>query len=208
MKNVVFWDVALFRSCVNRRFGRTYLTGGSVCSHLLMLVHRSRIFLPWRWKRYIPPKRRLTQDLHIATSQKTTFLIAVSVYLQVTCWQPTLRTGGNRGKLITETGIQALRRCLSFRGKLATAWHVKDEKLLPTSDRKLFLFVRKLPCHVNKSQSERHSYIGKASPSAEMHLPAGAFASSNDWYTNNQHKHTEYLIITGHVLQHSLWTSK
>jgi hypothetical protein len=25
MKNVVFWDVALCRSCVNRRFGGTYL---------------------------------------------------------------------------------------------------------------------------------------------------------------------------------------
>jgi hypothetical protein len=140
MKNVVYWDVALCRSCVNRRFGGTYrlhlqgrkirelqvtadwatrifphpaythpsatccwpspqtphlsplccipmwhtvplslflyswlfLTDGSVCSHLLTLVHRSRIFLPWRWRRYVPPKRRLTQDLHSATSQKTT----------------------------------------------------------------------------------------------------------------------------------------
>jgi hypothetical protein len=50
-----------------------FWTGDSVCSHLLMLVHRSRIFLPWRWRRYVPPKRRLTQDLHSATSQKTTF---------------------------------------------------------------------------------------------------------------------------------------
>jgi hypothetical protein len=48
-------------------------TGGSVCSHLLTLAHRSRIFLPWRWRRYVAPKRRLTQDLHSATSQKTTF---------------------------------------------------------------------------------------------------------------------------------------
>jgi hypothetical protein len=34
------------------------------CSHLLTLVPRSRIFLPWRWRRYVPPKRRFTQDLH------------------------------------------------------------------------------------------------------------------------------------------------
>jgi hypothetical protein len=51
-----------------------FLTGGSVCSHLLTLVPRSRILLPWRWRRYVPPKRLLTQDLHSATSQKTTFL--------------------------------------------------------------------------------------------------------------------------------------
>jgi hypothetical protein len=56
-----------------------FLTGGSVCSHLLTLVHRSRIFLPWRWRRYVPPKRRLTQDLHSATSQKTTFFIVTAV---------------------------------------------------------------------------------------------------------------------------------
>jgi hypothetical protein len=54
-------------------------TGGSVCSHLLTLVHRSRIFLPWRWRRYVPPKRRLTQDLHSATSKKTAFFIVTAV---------------------------------------------------------------------------------------------------------------------------------
>jgi hypothetical protein len=29
--------------------------------------------LPWRWRRYVPPKRRLTAFLHGATSQKTAF---------------------------------------------------------------------------------------------------------------------------------------
>jgi hypothetical protein len=41
----------------NRRFGGTYrlhLQG----SHLLTLVPRSRIFLLWRWRRYIPPNHR------------------------------------------------------------------------------------------------------------------------------------------------------
>jgi hypothetical protein len=33
-----------------------------VCSHLLTLVPRSPIFLPWRWRRYVPPKRRFEQD--------------------------------------------------------------------------------------------------------------------------------------------------
>jgi hypothetical protein len=43
------------------------------CRFLLTLVPRPRIFLPWRWRRYVPPKRRFAQDLHGATSQKAEF---------------------------------------------------------------------------------------------------------------------------------------
>jgi hypothetical protein len=50
-----------------------------VCSHLLTLVLHSWIFLPWRWRRYFPPKHRFTQDLHGATSQKTAFFIVTAV---------------------------------------------------------------------------------------------------------------------------------
>jgi hypothetical protein len=50
-----------------------------VCSHLLTLVPRLRIILPWRWRRYFPPKRRFTKDLHGATSQKTAFFIVTAV---------------------------------------------------------------------------------------------------------------------------------
>jgi hypothetical protein len=39
--------------------------GDSVCSHLLTLVPCLRIFLPWRWRQYVPPKCQFTQDLHI-----------------------------------------------------------------------------------------------------------------------------------------------
>jgi hypothetical protein len=79
MKNVVFWDVALCRSCINGRFG------GKRIAYIFMVEKSvskepvraggcsSRIFLPWRWRRYVPPKRRLTQDLHSATSQNMTF---------------------------------------------------------------------------------------------------------------------------------------
>jgi hypothetical protein len=45
----------------------------ALCSHQPTLVPHSRIFLPWRWRRYVPPKRRFTQDVHRATSQKTAF---------------------------------------------------------------------------------------------------------------------------------------
>jgi hypothetical protein len=41
---------------------------------LLTLVPRSRISLPWSWRPCAPPKRRFTQDLHGAQSQKTAFI--------------------------------------------------------------------------------------------------------------------------------------
>jgi hypothetical protein len=46
---------------------------------MLTLVPRSRIFLPWRWRRYVPPKRRFTQYLHGTTSQKTELFIVYSL---------------------------------------------------------------------------------------------------------------------------------
>jgi hypothetical protein len=41
---------------------------------LSLLVPPSQFFLPCRWRRYVSPKRLVTQDLHGATSQKTAFL--------------------------------------------------------------------------------------------------------------------------------------
>jgi hypothetical protein len=81
MKNAFFWDVAPCRFCVNRRFGGSYclhLQGRRISewginvfhSHRNTLAPRSRVFLPWRWRRYVLAKRLFTQDLHGATSQK------------------------------------------------------------------------------------------------------------------------------------------
>jgi hypothetical protein len=53
------------------RQGRVW--GAVVCCHLLTLVPRSRIFVPWRWRR-----RRFTQHLNGATSQKMAFFIATA----------------------------------------------------------------------------------------------------------------------------------
>jgi hypothetical protein len=66
--NAVFWDVAPHRSCTNRRFGGTYHL------HLQSIKIRKR----GKWRRYVPPKRRITQDLHGATSQKTKFFVGTS----------------------------------------------------------------------------------------------------------------------------------
>jgi hypothetical protein len=84
MKNAVLWDVAPFSSCVDRRIVsifrvEKYLSeepawaGGYRLNYLLMLVPRSRIFLPRRWRRYVLPKSRFTQELNSPTSQKTIF---------------------------------------------------------------------------------------------------------------------------------------
>jgi hypothetical protein len=70
MKNVVFWDVVLCRSCVNRRFGGTYRL------HLQGRKIRERRTSVARC-----PKRRLTEDLHSATSQKTTFFNSYLIYI-------------------------------------------------------------------------------------------------------------------------------
>jgi hypothetical protein len=58
---------------------QSYSTHVSVRNHFLVLVVRSRIFLPWRLWRYVPPKRRFTQNLNVATSQKTAFFIVNAV---------------------------------------------------------------------------------------------------------------------------------
>jgi hypothetical protein len=41
--------------------GRT-VENATDCSRLLTLVPCSRIFLPWTWRRNVPPKRRFAQD--------------------------------------------------------------------------------------------------------------------------------------------------
>jgi hypothetical protein len=51
------------------------------------MVPRSRIFLlPWRWRRYVPPKRRLIQYLHGDTFQKTAFFN----FTEFAKWRPLL----------------------------------------------------------------------------------------------------------------------
>jgi hypothetical protein len=52
------------------------------------LVPRSPIFLPWRWRRYVPPKRWFnSQDLHGATSQKTAFFVYSYSSILKPCWK-------------------------------------------------------------------------------------------------------------------------
>jgi hypothetical protein len=93
MNVAIFWDIEPCSPYVNRRFGGTYhlhlqvwksAEQETACSrclgrHLTVCsakppacapVPRSADFLPWRWRWYIPPKRRFEYRLHGAISQK------------------------------------------------------------------------------------------------------------------------------------------
>jgi hypothetical protein len=92
LKNAVFWDVAA--PCgfiINRRFGgtcRLHLQGrrnnaSEENYRLLATVWQFSslplFFLPWRWRRHVPPKRRFIINPHGATSQRMAFFIVTAV---------------------------------------------------------------------------------------------------------------------------------
>jgi hypothetical protein len=89
MKSIIFWDVMLCSPLsFNRRFGGTYrLHINQISSwrisacHLLGFLWEGNLYLrPWRWRRYVPPKRRLKLNgLHDVTSQKIILFITVFV---------------------------------------------------------------------------------------------------------------------------------
>jgi hypothetical protein len=84
LNSTVFWDITPCSPLkVSRSFGGTYhlnLQGGSA-RHLLSRLFLSWFFLrPWRWRRYIPPKRRLTFiGLHDVISQKMVLFTTTAV---------------------------------------------------------------------------------------------------------------------------------
>jgi hypothetical protein len=49
--------------------------GPYVADHCILLA----IHLPWKWRRYVPPKRRFQPHLHGTRSQKTIFFIDIAV---------------------------------------------------------------------------------------------------------------------------------
>jgi hypothetical protein len=70
MKNAVFWDVAPCRSCVNRCFGRKYRLYLQGIRNPRARNQCEQVAGDSVW-RCVPPRRRLTQHLNGATSQKT-----------------------------------------------------------------------------------------------------------------------------------------
>jgi hypothetical protein len=68
MKSTIFWDITPCSPLkVNRRFGGT----SSAC-YLFSVRYLARLLRPSRWRRYVPPKRRLTLNgLHGVISHKT-----------------------------------------------------------------------------------------------------------------------------------------
>jgi hypothetical protein len=74
MKSTIFWVITPCSPLkVNPRFGGTYRLHlqGRVCHLLLRWFLAQLNFRPWRWRQYIPPKRRLTLNgLHGVISQE------------------------------------------------------------------------------------------------------------------------------------------
>jgi hypothetical protein len=92
MKSIIFWDVTpcSLLSC-NRRFGGTYrlhLQGrriSSACHLLSRLVLARFILRTWRWRRYVPPNRRLQLNrLHGVTSQKMILFCHSTLHMALT----------------------------------------------------------------------------------------------------------------------------
>ena len=75
------WQLSSLRPAVEKTWQLQDNLGDLVCSHLLMLVPDLWIFIPWRWRRYIPPKHRFTQYLYSATSQKMAFFMSDIHYI-------------------------------------------------------------------------------------------------------------------------------
>jgi hypothetical protein len=91
LKSIIFCDMTpCSLSSFNRRVGETYrlhlqgrrnkFSKNQHASHLLPCWFLLNLFLrPWRWRRYVPPKRRLKLDgLHVI-SQKMILFITTAV---------------------------------------------------------------------------------------------------------------------------------
>jgi hypothetical protein len=76
MKNAIFWNVMPCSSCKKSDVLEVRITSifreKGISELETTLPHW--FFSPWRWRRYVPPKRRFLQELHSVTSQKTAFL--------------------------------------------------------------------------------------------------------------------------------------
>jgi hypothetical protein len=88
LKSTIFWDITPCSPLsVNWRFGGTYRLHLQDRKNKLgkklvwkQVASRSLFFLLWRWRRYVPPKRRLTLNgLHCVISQKMVLFITTAV---------------------------------------------------------------------------------------------------------------------------------
>jgi hypothetical protein len=110
VKSAVFWDVAPYSSCVNRRFGGTHhlhLRDRKMRERGTSVSRWLRIFLPWRWRWCVPPNCQFTQELNGVTSQKMAFFIVtamkisnLTIYTVFNLWRYKCHNS-----LVTEQGL-------------------------------------------------------------------------------------------------------
>jgi hypothetical protein len=88
MKCTIFWDITPCSPLkVNQRFEETYclhLQGRRISSLVSRWFHARLILRPWKWRLYVPPKRRLTSNgLHGGIYQKIVlFILTLSYFLR------------------------------------------------------------------------------------------------------------------------------
>jgi hypothetical protein len=117
MKKVVFWNVTPCGSFRSRSFGVTYLLhhqsdknrrAKSNVSSNWQPNHAAKLS-PWWWKRYVPPKRRILQEPHCVTSQKTTFFNVVLVRWLISLWRWRRNVPSKRRFLQEPHGVKSQR---------------------------------------------------------------------------------------------------
>jgi hypothetical protein len=99
-KSYIFWDITPCSPLrVNRHYGgtcRLHLQDRRIsqarnqrkgCGSACCLLHTGLILRSWRWRRYVPPKRRLTfNGLHGIISQKIVLFITTAVRTSNPTW--------------------------------------------------------------------------------------------------------------------------
>jgi hypothetical protein len=84
MKSIIFWNMTPCSPLSFNRISEEHIASSKQNATCLLAGLLNLLFRPWRWRRYVPPKRRLKLNgLHGVTSQKmilfTLFLISISV---------------------------------------------------------------------------------------------------------------------------------
>jgi hypothetical protein len=80
MKSAIFWDITPCSPFQSQPTSRRNMPPPSSGSKKISRARNQRIFRPWRWRRYVPQKRRLTLNgLHGVISQKMARFIITAV---------------------------------------------------------------------------------------------------------------------------------
>jgi hypothetical protein len=98
----------------------------------------------WRWRRYVPPKRRTVSEIHCVTTQKTAFFIVTAVITQFLHIPISLRIHATEDWMWTEfSDLEFNQRFIPNHADIQRAWHMctglRRNKMVVSADAKLSL---------------------------------------------------------------------